>query len=88
MHEVEKGSANVYADLDLPDAGEMLAKAQLASEIGRIIKGHGWTQQEAANVLGMPQSRLSKILRGQFRRISLERLASYRMKLSRIGVSR
>ena len=39
MIEFEKGSTNVYADLGFPDADEMLRKAELATEIGRIIKG-------------------------------------------------
>lgn len=38
MKEIEKGSSNVYADLDMPDAGEMLIKAQLATKIAEIIK--------------------------------------------------
>jgi hypothetical protein len=37
MIEFEPGSTNVYADLDFPDADEMLRKAQLATEIGRIM---------------------------------------------------
>ena len=65
-----KGSGNVYADLGIPGADEMLVKAQLAMKIGEIIKGRGWTQQQAASVLDMTQPKLSKLLRGQFRGIS------------------
>lgn len=35
---IEEGSDNVYADLGLPDADEMLIKAQLATKISEIIK--------------------------------------------------
>ena len=55
MIEFEKGSTNVYADLGFPDAGERLRKAELATEIGRIIKGRQWTQQKAAEAMGIPQ---------------------------------
>lgn len=55
MKEIEKGSANVYADLDVPDAGEMLVKAQLAAKIAEIIKHRRMTQVQAAELLGMPQ---------------------------------
>ena len=52
------------------DADEMIVKAQLATKIGEIIKGRKWSQQKAAEVLGITQPKLSKMLRGQFRGIS------------------
>jgi predicted XRE-type DNA-binding protein len=68
--DVTEGSTNVYADLGMPNADEMLAKAQLVVKIAEIIKSRGWTQQQAAKVSGIPQPKLSKMLRGQFRGIS------------------
>jgi len=68
--EIEESSGNVYADLGMPDAEEMLVKCHLAMKIEEIIKSRRWTQQQAAEVLGMPQPKLSKMLRGQFRGIS------------------
>lgn len=70
MTEIEQGSGNVYADLESQDAGEMLVKARLATKIGEIIKHRHLTQQQAAEILGMPQPKLSGMLRGQFRGIS------------------
>lgn len=70
MTQIEEGSANVYADLGRPDAERMLVKAQLASQIDKIIKARKWSQGEAAKVLGMPQPKVSMMLRGQFRGIS------------------
>ena len=64
--EFEAGSTNVYADLGYPNADERLRKAQLATEIGMIIKARRWSQQKAAEVIGMPQPRLSELLRGHF----------------------
>lgn len=63
-------SANVYEQLGFPDAGEMLVKAQLVAQIAEILRERGWSQQEAAKVLGLTQPKLSKMLRGQFRGIS------------------
>uniref|UniRef100_UPI00333F0F54 helix-turn-helix domain-containing protein n=1 Tax=Castellaniella defragrans TaxID=75697 RepID=UPI00333F0F54 len=74
MIEIHEGGNNVYADIGLPDAEDMLIKAQLVTRIREIIKARGWTQQKAADVLGLTQSKLSKILRGQFRGISETRL--------------
>ena len=70
MNEIMETTGSVYAALGMPDAEEMLVKAQLATKIGEIIKSRQWSQQQAADVLGLPQSKLSKMLRGQFRGIS------------------
>ena len=61
---------NVYAELGFPDSAEMLVKAQLVVKIAQILRERGWSQQEAAKVLGLTQPKLSKMLRGQFRGIS------------------
>jgi len=70
MVDIEKSSGNVYADLGLPDAEEMLVKARLAAKIREIIKHRHLTQQQAVEILGMPQSKISNMLRGNFRGIS------------------
>ena len=70
MSKLVRGSKNVYADLGMADAEEMLVKAQLASKIAEIIKQRRLTQVQAAELLGMPQPKLSNMLRGQFRGIS------------------
>lgn len=68
--EIEAGSTNVYDDLARPDAAAMLVKAQLAARIAEIIGRRGLTQSAAARVVGMPQPKLSGLLRGQFRGVS------------------
>lgn len=70
MSKIEKGSMNVYDDLGMADAEEMLVKAQLATKIGEIIKLRKLTQTQASSLLGMPQPKLSNMLRGRFRGIS------------------
>ena len=83
MIEIEKGSANVYEDLGLPDATEMQVKAALAAKIGEIIKHRHLTQTQAAEILGMPQPRLSGMLRGQFRGISEAKMLECMNRLGR-----
>jgi len=80
---IEKGSGNVYADLGMPDAGEMLVKAHLAAKIGEIVKQRHLTQQQAAEILGMTQPKLSNMLRGQFRGISEARMLDCLNRLGR-----
>ena len=83
MIEIEEGCSNVYADLGMVDAEEMMVKAQLASKIGEIIKGRKWSQQQAAEVLGLTQPKLSKMLRGQFRGISEAKMLDCLTRLGR-----
>jgi predicted XRE-type DNA-binding protein len=52
----------------------MLVKAQLVTKISEILTDLGYTQTRAAEVLGIPQPKLSKILRGQFRGVSERKL--------------
>ena len=70
MSKIEKGSLNVYEDLGVKDADEMLVKAQLAAKIAEIIKLRKLTQTRASSLLGMTQPKLSNMLRGRFRGIS------------------
>lgn len=69
-----ESSGNVFADLGMDDPEELMAKAQLAHAIAKIIERHGWTQTEAARVLGISQSHVSRVLRGQLDGFSTERL--------------
>ena len=70
MIEIEDSSGNIYEDLQVTDADAMRIKARLASKIADIIHHRHLTQQQAAEILGIPQSKLSGLLRGQFREIS------------------
>lgn len=83
MTQIEKGSTNVYADLGLEHADEMFVKAQLASKIGEIIRRRKLTQSQAADLLGIPQPRLSNMLRGQFRGISETKMIECLTRLGR-----
>ena len=83
MASVEEGSANVYADLERPDADEMLVKAQLASRIADIIKRRRLTQTAAAELIGLPQPKLSGLLRGQFRGVSEAKMLACLTRLGR-----
>jgi len=70
MAKIEESSGNVYAELGFPDDEEMLVKAQLAVNIGRIIKRRKLAQKEAAAMMGLSPGKVSDMLRGRFRGIS------------------
>ncbi len=76
------GSENVYADLGYPDADDMLVKARLVAKIAEILKERELTQVEAAGIVGLPQPKLSRLLRGQFRGFSERKLIDC---LTRLG---
>lgn len=83
MIEIEESTGNVYANLGKVDAEEMMVKAQLADKIGKIIKNRKSSQQQAAEVLGMSQPKLSNMLRGQFRGISETKMLNCLTRLDR-----
>jgi predicted XRE-type DNA-binding protein len=74
---------SIYAELGFPDADEMLVKAQLVVKIAEILRQRGWSQQQAAKVLGLTQPKLSKMLRGQFRGISEIKMMDCLVRLGR-----
>ena len=74
---VTPGSGNVFADLGLPDAGDRLAKAELARQIAATIRARGLTQTAAARLLGTDQPKISALTTGQLAGFSIERLAHW-----------
>jgi predicted XRE-type DNA-binding protein len=71
----EEGSKNVFADLDMPDAEEKLAKAKLAFKINEIINKKQLKQADASKLLELDQSKISLLNRGNLKDFSVERLA-------------
>jgi predicted XRE-type DNA-binding protein len=63
----ETGTRNVFKDIGVPNAEEHLVKAQLVFKIDAIMKDRGLKQVEAADLFGVRQPDVSKMLRGEFR---------------------
>jgi predicted XRE-type DNA-binding protein len=76
-----EGSGNVFADLEFPDADEMLAKAELATKIAGILRRRGLTQMQAAEILGVDQPKVSALIRGRLSGFSIERLLRFLLLL-------
>ena len=83
MIEIEDSSGNVYEDLQVVDAEAMYVKARLASKISDIINHRHLTQQQAAEILGITQPKLSGLVRGQFRGISEAKMIECLNRLGR-----
>ena len=80
--EVETSSGNVFADLGLPEAEKLKIKSGLVIEITRAIRRLGLTQEQAGRRMGIPQPKVSALLRGQFANLSERKLMDC---LNRLG---
>ena len=81
MSVVTYGSSNIFADLGFEDSEEMLAKAKLAIAIKDVIKERELTQVQAAELMGIDQPRVSKLISGRLGDFSTDRLLHYLLQL-------
>ena len=72
---------NVFKDIGIPTPEEHLVKAQLVYKIDSIIKKRRLKQAEAARLFGVKQPDISKMVRGEFRQFSVERLMRFLVAL-------
>jgi len=71
---VRKSSGNVFADLGIKNPEEAMVKARLAHVISDAITTRDMTQVEAAELLGIDQPKVSRLVRGQLAGFSIDRL--------------
>ena len=76
-----RGSGNVFADIGLPNAEEHLVKAKLVLKIDSLLRERGLRQVDAAQLFGVRQPDVSKMLHGDFRQFSVERLMRFLVAL-------
>ncbi len=81
--EITLGSDNIFADLGLENAEEMLVKAKLARQIYMCITDRQLSQTEAANILGIDQPKVSNLINGKLAAFSIERLFRFLNVLDR-----
>jgi len=74
VRESTRSSGNVFADLKLPDADDLLAKAELAAKIIAEIQRRRMTQTQAAAMMGIDQPKISALKQGRLSGFSIERL--------------
>jgi predicted XRE-type DNA-binding protein len=72
--QVTESCGNIFEDIGLANPQDMLIKAQIVTKIEQEIRRRALTQTQAAKIIDIPQSRLSKILRGQFINVSESKL--------------
>ena len=86
-----KSSGNVFTDLGFaPDEAAILKmRADLMADLRRLIEAKKLTQAQAAQMLGVSQSRVSDLVRGKWEKFSLEMLITLATRAGmRISLSR
>ena len=81
--DVEHGSGNVFKDIGFSDseAANLMARAELMLKVRDIIQENGWTQREAARILGVGQPRAAEIMSFNTKYFSVDLLLKYLSKL-------
>lgn len=88
--QIQRGSGNVFVDLELPEAEEYFAKSKLAVQVFKIIRRRQLTQAAAGKILGISQPKVSALLNGRLDGFSTDRLFRFLTALGcdvRIAVS-
>lgn len=75
--EYEMSSGNVFADLELNQPEELLARAKLLNDVSTLIKDSGLSQKEAAEKLGITQPKVSMLVSGRLSAFSTDTLIHY-----------
>ena len=70
------GSGNVFRDIGFSEgeAENLLLRSELMSQVREVARGY--TQQEAAKMLGITQPRLNQLLKGKISLFSLDALVN------------
>ena len=81
----KKASSNVFIDLGFEpaEATVLQMRATLMSDLRAYIEKEGLSQAEAAERLGIAQSRVSDLVRSKWEKFSLEMLITLEARLGR-----
>jgi predicted XRE-type DNA-binding protein len=81
----KKASSNVFIDLGFEpaEAAVLQMRATLMSDLRAYIEKEGLSQAEAAERLGIAQSRVSDLVRSKWEKFSLEMLITLEARLGR-----
>ena len=78
-----ESSGNVFADLNLPKADDLLVKAELVAKIIEETERRRLTQTQAAALLRIDQPKISALKQGRLSGFSVERLLRFLLLLGR-----
>jgi predicted XRE-type DNA-binding protein len=73
----EESSGNVFADLELDQPEELLARSKLLYRVSTLIKNSKLSQKEVAKKLGITQPKVSMLVTGRLSEFSADSLMHY-----------
>ena len=76
-----ESSGNIFEDMGLDDADELLLRSQLGSSVRQILKRRNLVQREIADLLDIQQPEVSNLMQGKYHLFSEGRLLSFLNKL-------
>ena len=79
--EFEDSSGNVFADLGLDDADELVARSQIGFHVYQLIKAKNLKQKEIGQLLGIAQPDVSHLMNGHFSRFTADKLMDFVRRL-------
>jgi predicted XRE-type DNA-binding protein len=79
--EYEAGSGNVFADLGLEDAEELLTRARIGFHVYTLLKRRKLKQRDMATLLGIAQPDVSHLMNGHFSRFTADKLLDFLRRL-------
>ncbi len=82
---IEESSGNIFKDLGFSDeeAEEEMLKAELGVQILRILEERGLTQAEAAKILGVKSTEISRLEHAKFSYYTIDQLMRFLNRLNR-----
>lgn len=81
QEEFKKSSGNVFADMGLEDADELMVRAQIGHAVRMILKEKSYKQREISELLRIGQAEVSKLVNGKYHLFSEGRLLGFLNRL-------
>ncbi len=76
-HDITLGTGSVFEDLGFQDAAERQTKTRLALAVNELLKVRKLKQREIAELLGIPQPKVSALKNYRLDQFSVERLMEF-----------
>jgi predicted XRE-type DNA-binding protein len=78
---IESSCGNVFADIGIELSESDMLKVSIAHAISDILQDGEYTQAQAAEIMGIDQPKVSKLMRGRLKEFKADRLMEYLMLL-------
>lgn len=77
MNRITRGTSNVFQDLGYTDAAERQTKTRLALAVNDLLKSRKLKQRETAELLSIPQPKVSALKNYRLDQFSVEKLMEF-----------